>query len=140
MRYSFYQKRKNKFVILFGMRNVTIDMCKFFNGIVATNFVTMATKDLRNYSNFFHPCPFSVNSLFYWRLFTVIVQCILNCRDIATYEISHLMLAIYRRYCQMLNIWYSLFLWAKLEEKTCTYFHLSLMDIWNVQLGLTRFN
>lgn len=64
LKVSFYRKAamQNRYTVLFGMRNVTIDLCKYLSGTVGSNFMNFIINDLKSTSNLVHPCPFTVRS------------------------------------------------------------------------------
>lgn len=46
---------------VFGVSNFTIDLCGYFTGRSTSAFLEIMATQFRQRSNFFHPCPFSVN-------------------------------------------------------------------------------
>lgn len=52
--------KNGKGKIFFGMSNITIDLCRFFNGKITSNLMEIIAGDLRKCSNGYHPCPYEV--------------------------------------------------------------------------------
>ena len=52
-----------KYSPVMGLKNITIDVCRYLSGSVGSHFVDIFANDLKKYSNAFHPCPFSVRTL-----------------------------------------------------------------------------
>lgn len=60
VRISLVRKVKQRYMPMFGIKNVTIDMCRYFKGMSSSNLMDMVIGDVRKYTNVAHPCPFSV--------------------------------------------------------------------------------
>lgn len=62
---SFSMERKNtkRPTYLFGIRNMTIDICRVLNGAVYNQFVQWNTASLQETSNLLQPCPYVVKFL-----------------------------------------------------------------------------
>ena len=54
-----------------GLKNITIDICRYMSGSVGSYIADIIVKELKKYSNAFHPCPFSVRILTYERGFNL---------------------------------------------------------------------
>lgn len=54
--------------IFLGLKNVTIDICRFLEGKVTSTLMNLVAAEMQNCSNAFHPCPYSV------RRFVMIVR------------------------------------------------------------------
>lgn len=63
LKVSFFRRAQNRYAVLFGMKNVTIDMCKYLKGGVASNFMNLIVTDLKETSNLVHPCPYQVRKM-----------------------------------------------------------------------------
>lgn len=58
-----YRRRDEKaFSIFMGIKNMTIDICKVFEGVTHSILVDIILKDLQTYSNIVHSCPFRVSA------------------------------------------------------------------------------
>lgn len=51
---------RNRSIFMYGMKNVTIDMCKYLRSGSGSNFMNFIISDLRKTSNMVHPCPYTV--------------------------------------------------------------------------------
>lgn len=61
MKVTFARKmKKNRIVPMFGVKNITIDLCKSLSGLVHSNFLSLIIDDLKELSNCVHECPFTV--------------------------------------------------------------------------------
>lgn len=45
-----------------GMNNITLDICRTFDGSLQSIFMDFFLNDFKRYSNFYHPCPFKVRT------------------------------------------------------------------------------
>lgn len=63
MKITMSVKQKNAYRIFLGMNNVTVDLCAYFGGSLSSAIMNVFFKDLKEHTNLFHPCPFSVNFL-----------------------------------------------------------------------------
>lgn len=46
--------------IFMGMKNITIDICRFNSGSISSNLMNIVAGDFRNCSNCYDQCPFTV--------------------------------------------------------------------------------
>lgn len=54
------RKMAKGYAVFMGLKNVTVDICRALSGHVQSLVVDIILKDIKNYSNLLHPCPFSV--------------------------------------------------------------------------------
>lgn len=68
LKVSLMRQQNKRFLSVFGVRNMTIDLCKYLAGQGSSNFLNWISDELKEHSNVVHPCPFSVrfNYLFYY--------------------------------------------------------------------------
>lgn len=52
--------RQSQRSAMFGIANITLDVCRTMNGMIYSVLLNMALDGLKQYSNLFHPCPFVV--------------------------------------------------------------------------------
>lgn len=57
---TFARKVNQNYASVYGVRDLPIDICKYFKGLGRSNFMYLITDHLKNYTNLLHPCPFSV--------------------------------------------------------------------------------
>lgn len=57
---SAFRNVNRRYQIYFGIRNIPIDICRFFNNGLSSNLMNIFADDLKKQSNVFHPCPFMV--------------------------------------------------------------------------------
>lgn len=61
LKLSIFVKKNGVKTPFLGMKNLTIDACKYFgNGGVSSAILNIFFPDLRNHSNLFAPCPIRV--------------------------------------------------------------------------------
>lgn len=60
------KKPKDKFRVFMGVNNLTVDICKYANGQVASLLLDMFVNALTHNGNILHPCPFSVKLHYYY--------------------------------------------------------------------------
>lgn len=51
-----------KLRVFLGLRNVTVDLCRYLKGTFQSNLMDVVIKDVKKFGNIFHPCPFSVGN------------------------------------------------------------------------------
>lgn len=61
---SAFRNVNHRYQTYFGIRNILIDICRFFKGGLTSKLMDIFADDLKKHSNVFHPCPFSVNIKF----------------------------------------------------------------------------
>lgn len=71
MKLSVSRKVKKRFMPIFGLKNITIDMCRYLKGIAKSQFMDMIAGNMRKYSNILHPCPFSVSCNFLFHIISL---------------------------------------------------------------------
>lgn len=58
-----YRKNTNLRYLSYMIHNYTIDLCAQFGGTLSSPFADIFTNEFKKYSNIFHPCPFTVNTM-----------------------------------------------------------------------------
>lgn len=56
----YFRQDSKSFVSFMGVRNVTIDVCRYMNGAVQSALLDIIVADLRKFTNLLHPCPYNV--------------------------------------------------------------------------------
>lgn len=58
---SIYRKQTSTYKTFMGMKNLTIDLCKYLGGSgISSAVIDILFPKIKEHSNAFHPCPFSV--------------------------------------------------------------------------------
>lgn len=64
IRISLLHKKNNepKYRAFLGLRNVTIDLCRYLRGTSQSALMDSIIKNVKQFGNVFHPCPFKVSA------------------------------------------------------------------------------
>lgn len=81
MKFTIARKTNNHLVPMYGVRNITIDVCKYLNGGSKSNFLSMLLNMTGESANCLHPCPIHVSFRFVFILSTDRILFIINFRD-----------------------------------------------------------